>query len=107
MEVRNRKNDVGEWVIDILHCHDWVSMQPSRKGAFRVSARDALDLTKHWKRRILAFRRWQTGSQYVNEALVQHVFLHKDIRVHPKVQMQRHMPNSEFQLLDSFFGLSV
>lgn len=94
MEVRNRKNDAGEWVVDILHCHDWVSMNPSRKGAFRVSAQDALDLTKHWKGRILAFRRRrQTGSQHVNEALVQHVFLHKDIRVHPKLQMQCHMPN--------------
>ncbi|KAI5060947.1 hypothetical protein GOP47_0024093 [Adiantum capillus-veneris] len=68
-------------------------MHPSQKGAFKVRARDVSGLIKHWKTRILSFRQRKTRLQLVNEALVQHVFLHKDIRVHPKVQMQRHMPN--------------
>lgn len=84
MEVKNQKNEAGEWISKTLHCYDWVSMHPSQKGAFKVCAWDMLNLKKHWKGRILDFRRQQVGSRYLNEALVQHVFLHKDIYLHPK-----------------------
>ena len=52
-------------------------MRPCTQGAFKIKQKDMSDPNKHWKGRILEFRKRPNGAI---EFLAQHVYMHKDIK---------------------------
>lgn len=96
MEVFNRKDSSGNWICDKYYKLDWILMRPSTRGSFKVKRKDVADPSKHWKGRILEFRKVFNGSGTVTEVLIQHVYTHKQIRVHDENYIAKYKQNSKF-----------
>ena len=92
VQVFSKKDIDGSWIPQRFRKFEWITMRPCTRGAFKVKRNDMGDPNKHWKGRILEFCKRPNG---VIELLVQHVYMHKDIKKHHQDETLKSKTNSK------------
>lgn len=67
----NCQDEQGHWSVETFKRWDWVTMQPSMRGAHKVSRRHIGERSHHWKGRIVELKQTIDGKKL---AKVQHVY---------------------------------
>lgn len=77
----NEKDEADNWKPTKYTKNSWVLLHPSSKGNFRQKKRAKMTYKSYWKAKILEFKT-TPGGQSILEVLVQHVYMHSEIKVH-------------------------
>ena len=87
----NCQDEQGQWSMEQCKRWDWVTMQPSMRGAHKVSRQHIGERSHHWKEHIVELKQTSDGKKLVK---VQHVYKATQLKL-ANNEHQRYPANCE------------